>query len=48
MSLFYAMKGRSGDWIRRRVFALGGSLVGQQLHRLIWARVATRNTFSEM
>jgi 2-polyprenyl-6-methoxyphenol hydroxylase-like FAD-dependent oxidoreductase len=42
MSLFYALGGLPGDWLRRRVFALGGSAPGRCLQRLIWSRVASR------
>lgn len=42
MACFYAMDGALGDWVRRRLFALGGSSFGQMIQRRIWARVASR------
>jgi 2-polyprenyl-6-methoxyphenol hydroxylase-like FAD-dependent oxidoreductase len=42
MACFYAMDGSAGDWLRRRVFALGGSAFGQIIQRRLWARIASR------
>ena len=42
MSRFYALDGHGSDWLRRRVFALGNSLLGQWLQRVIWSRVGSR------
>jgi hypothetical protein len=42
MAAFYALDGAVGDWLRRRLFALGGSALGQWIRRLIWSRVAAR------
>jgi 2-octaprenyl-3-methyl-6-methoxy-1,4-benzoquinol hydroxylase len=42
MSRFYAMPGARGDWLRRQVFGLGGTFLGQALQKAIWSRVAAR------
>lgn len=42
MSRFYAMPGLRGDWLRRQVFGLGGTFLGQALQKAIWSRVAAR------
>ncbi len=42
MAGFYAMDGTLGDWMRRQVFALGGTAFGQVIQRRIWARVGAR------
>lgn len=42
MSRFYALDGPLGDWVRRRVFAFGGSAVGRRIQRGLWSRMATR------
>jgi 2-polyprenyl-6-methoxyphenol hydroxylase-like FAD-dependent oxidoreductase len=42
MSRFYAMPGLRGDWLRRQVFGLGGTFLGQALQKAIWTRVASR------
>jgi 2-polyprenyl-6-methoxyphenol hydroxylase-like FAD-dependent oxidoreductase len=42
MSRFYALDGALGDWLRRRVFGLGGSAFGQFVQRRIWSRVGAR------
>jgi 2-polyprenyl-6-methoxyphenol hydroxylase-like FAD-dependent oxidoreductase len=47
MACFYALDGTLGDWLRRRLFALGGSAFGQMIQRRIWSRVASRNLCGE-
>ena len=42
LSRFYALAGGPGDTLRRLVFGLGGSALGQSIQRVVWARVATR------
>jgi 2-octaprenyl-3-methyl-6-methoxy-1,4-benzoquinol hydroxylase len=42
MSRFYADGGSVGDEVRRRVFTLGGSPLGQAVHRAVWSRMAFR------
>jgi len=42
MACFYALDGALGDWLRRRLFALGGSAFGQMIQRRIWSRIASR------
>ena len=44
MSLFYSFGGQLGDSIRRRVFSLGRTFVGQAVQRTIWSQVAARRT----
>jgi 2-polyprenyl-6-methoxyphenol hydroxylase-like FAD-dependent oxidoreductase len=43
MACFYAMDGGIGDWLRRRLFGLGGTSFGQRVQREIWSRVASRD-----
>ncbi|HEV3257964.1 MAG TPA: NAD(P)/FAD-dependent oxidoreductase [Gemmataceae bacterium] len=42
MSRFYALHGRLGDLLRRRVFAFGNSRIGRLIQRGILRRVASR------
>ena len=44
MASFYAMDGGIGDWLRRRLFGLGGTSFGQMVQRQIWSRVAARDS----
>ena len=44
MASFYAMDGGIGDWLRHRLFALGGTSFGQMVQRQIWSRVASRDS----
>jgi 2-polyprenyl-6-methoxyphenol hydroxylase-like FAD-dependent oxidoreductase len=42
MSRFYAAPGPLGDWLRRKVFAFGGSALGRRVRQRLWTRMATR------
>lgn len=42
MSRFYALGGQVGDSLRRGVFRIGGTAIGQRIHQAIWSHMATR------